>query len=96
VTGLELIFPAAILLLIGQSLFAELVVVVILALLLFLFNFGILYVVGWIFSKIPKSWGVVLAIVLLAFGILLFFPGLDVIALLGLLFVYLGPKRRRK
>ena len=95
-TGLELIFPAAILLLIGQSLFAELGVVVILAIFLFLFNFGILYVVGWIFSKIPKSWGVVLAIVLLAFGILLFFPGLDAIALLGLLFVYLGPKRRRK
>ena len=55
--------------------------------------FVVLFLVGWIFSKIPRRVAYVLIALLLVVGILFLQPEIDVVALFGLIFVFLAGGR---
>ncbi len=52
----------------------------------FVIYFAILYVLGWIVSRIPRNVAYVLAVLLIVVGVLLLAPEVDVIGLFTLLF----------
>ena len=52
--------------------------------------FVVLFLVGWIFSKIPRRVAYVLIALLLVVGILFLQPEIDVVGLFGLIFVFLA------
>ena len=55
--------------------------------------FVVLFLVGWIFSKIPRRVAYVLIALLLVVGILFLQPEIDFVALFGLIFVFLAGGR---
>lgn len=94
---LTVLFPAALILLAFSAMgnvLAGLIGMTIVFVLAFLLYFVVLYGIGWVFSKIPRSWGVILAILLIALGILFLQPELDVVGLFGFLFAFYSRGKR--
>jgi len=59
----------------------------------FVGTFVVLFILGYIVSVIPKSWGVILGLGILAIGLVLFQPELDFVGLVTILFVFYGRYR---